>query len=215
MREEEDTDSTERHGWEWIGEGQSKEDIEKRYDRWAESYDRDMVGHRKYWLQAFTGDLFIKYVKNRDARILDAGAGTGLSGEYISGKGYHNLYGIDISGEMLDEARRKEVYHRLDRMVLGETLDFSDNYFDAVLGVGAIGTAPAESFDELIRVTKSSGLIVFRLTTDYYDLPRFRRKILSLEETGKWKLVEKTDPIVGLPGESLDTYQYGFVYQVL
>jgi len=215
MREEEDTNSTERHSWEWIGEGQSKEDIEKRYDGWAESYDRDMVEHRRYRLPAFVGDLFIKYVKNHEVRILDAGAGTGLSGEYLSRNGYHNIYGIDISEEMLDEARRKEVYHRLDRMVLGETLDFPDNYFDAVLSVGAIGTAPAESFDELIRVTKSSGFIVFSLTTDYYDLPRFRRKILPLEETGKWKLVEKTDPIVGLPGESPDIYQYGFVYQVL
>jgi len=205
----------ERHSWEWIAGVQSKEDIEKRYDDWARTYERDMVEYRKYWLQAFTGDLFIKYVTNHDARILDAGAGTGLGGEYISGKGYHNLHGIDISEEMLDEARRKGVYHRLDRMVLGEALDFPDNYFDAVLSVGAIGTAPPESFDELIRITKSSGFIVFSLTTDYYDLPRFRRKLPSLEETGKWKLVEKTDPIFGVPGEPVDSRQYGFVYQVL
>jgi len=205
----------ERHSLEWIDGAKSREEFEQRYDEWAGSYDRDLVWDWDYKLPAFIGDLFMKYVKNRDARILDAGAGTGLGGEYISQNGYNNLFGIDMSKGMLDEARGKKIYHSLDQMVLGETLDFSDNYFDAILSVGTMGHAPPESFDDLIRITKPSGFIVFSIRTAFYDEPRFYGKLQSLEEEGKWRLVEKTDPILALPGESPDTYHYGFVYEVL
>jgi SAM-dependent methyltransferase len=100
-------------------------------------------------------------------------------------------------------------------MVLGEKLDYPSNHFDAVLSVGTIGHAPPESFDELIRITKSSGFIVFSLRTTHDDEPQWYRKLQSLEEAGKWRLVEKTDPILGLPGETADVYHYGLVYEVL
>ena len=100
-------------------------------------------------------------------------------------------------------------------MVLGETLDFPDSYFDAVLSVGTIGHAPPESVDELIRITRPSGFIAFSLRAAFYNEPRFYGKLGSLEEAGKWRLTEKTDPILALPGEAPDVYHYGFVYEVL
>ena len=205
----------ERHSLEWIDGAKSREEFEQRYDEWGSTYDRDLAEDWEYKLPTFIGDLFMKYVNNRDARILDAGAGTGLGGEYISHNGYNNLFAIDMSQGMLDEARRKEIYRRLDRMVLGEALDFPDNYFDAVLSVGTMGHAPPESFDELIRITKPLGVIVFSIRTTFYDEPQWYRKLQSLEEVGKWRLVERADPIQGLPGESPEAYWYGFVYEVL
>lgn len=205
----------ERRSLEWIDGAESREEFEERYDEWASTYDRDLVGDWGYRLPSVIGDLFMKYVKNRDARILDAGAGTGLGGEYISHNGYNNLFGIDMSKGMLDEARCKGIYYGLDQMVLGEKLDFPDNYFDTTLSVGTIGHAPPESFDELIRITKPSGFIIFSIRTAFYDEPRFYKKLQSLEEVGKWRLVEKTDPFLALPGESVDVYHYGFVYEVL
>ena len=74
-----------------------------------------------------------------------------------------------MSKGMLAEAKRKGIYYKLDRMVLGETLDFPDNYFEAAVSAGTIGHAPAESFDELIRITKSAGFKVFSLRTSFYD----------------------------------------------
>lgn len=205
----------ERFSLEWIDGAQSREEFEERYDEWGSTYDRDLIEDWDYKLPAFIGDLLMKYVKNHDARILDAGAGTGLGGEYVSHNGYNNLFGIDMSQGMLDEAEHKGIYHRLDRMVLGEKLDYPSNHFDAVLSVGTIGHAPPESFDELIRITKSSGFIVFSLRTTHDDEPQWYRKLQSLEEAGKWRLVEKTDPILGLPGETADVYHYGLVYEVL
>ncbi|MCH7907152.1 MAG: class I SAM-dependent methyltransferase, partial [Chloroflexi bacterium] len=66
------------------------------------------------------------------ARILDAGAGTGLVGELLARAGYGDLNGVDISTEMIARARLKGVYRDLRRMELGKTLDFDSNSFDAV-----------------------------------------------------------------------------------
>ena len=205
----------ERHSLEWIDGAKSREEFEERYDEWGSTYDRDLIEAWDYKLPAFIGDLLMKYVTNHNARILDAGAGTGLGGEYINHNGYTNLFAVDMSQGMLDEAKRKGIYRSLDRMVLGEKLDYPSNHFDAVLSVGTIGHAPPESFDELIRITKSSGFIVFSLRTTHDDEPQWYRKLQSLEEAGKWRLVEKTDPILALPGESADVYHYGLVYEGL
>ena len=204
----------ERYSLEWIDAFKTREELEEKYDEWGSTYDKDLIEVWNYKLPSFMGDLFMKYVKNRDAKILDVGAGTGLGGEYISRNGYNNLYGIDMSKGMLDEAECKGIYRQLNRMILGEKLDFPDDHFDTTLSIGTIGHAPPESFDELIRITKPSGFIIFSLRVAFYDEPRFCDKQRSLEETGKWKLVERADPIQGLPGET-DNYYYGFVYQVL
>ena len=205
----------ERYSLEWIDAAKSREEFEERYNKWGSTYDRDLIEDWDYKLPVFIGDLLMKYVKNHDARILDAGAGTGLGGEYLYQNSYNNLFAVDMSQGMLDEAEHKGIYQKLDRMVLGEKLDYPSNHFDAVLSVGTIGHAPPESFDELIRITKSSGFIVFSLRTTHDDEPQWYRKLQSLEEAGKWRLVEKTDPILGLPGETADVYHYGLVYEVL
>src|SRR5215217_8326125 len=71
--------------------------------------------------------------------------------------GYRNLVGIDISDGMLARARERGVYADLRDQVLGETLDFADESFVAVVATGVFtaGHAPASAFIELLRVTRS------------------------------------------------------------
>ena len=205
----------ERHSLDWIVSAKTKEDSEKRYNEWASTYDGDLTGDWQYKLPAYIGDLFIKYVSNRGAKVLDVGAGTGLGAEYVNNQGYRDIHGIDMSTGMLKEAERKGIYKKLDRMVLGEKLAFSDDVFDAALSVGTIGTAPPESFDEIIRAVKSGGYIVFSLMKSYYENDGFAEKIQALEKADKWELVERAGPMLGLPGESTDALYYGFVFKVL
>jgi|GEM_PF-1543078 len=76
---------------------------------------------------------------------------------------------MDVSEEMLEEARKKGVYLELHRKVLGESLGFSSHTFDAVIGVGVFspGQGPASAFDELIRITRPSGSIIFTLVLNF------------------------------------------------
>ena len=67
-----------------------------------------------------------------DARILDAGVGTGLVGALLAERGYQNLVAMDLSNGMLDEARKKNVYEDFRLTVMWETLAFGMDAFDAV-----------------------------------------------------------------------------------
>lgn len=193
----------------------SREQYRVEYARWAKTFDRELLEEWEYRLPAAVCELFKKYVKKRDAMVLDAGVGTGIAGEVLRKQGYNKLYGLDLSPEMLEQAGRKKIYQGLEEMVLGEELRFPDNHFDAVLSVGTIGLAPKESFDELIRVTKPGGVIVFSIRVTRYGQGGFKEKQRSLENDGKWKLLERTPAFVGLPGYALGVLHYGFAYQIL
>jgi SAM-dependent methyltransferase len=56
------------------------------------------------------------------ARILDAGCGTGLAGQILAARGYRNVEGLDLSAGMLREAGKKARYAALHQQTLGEPL---------------------------------------------------------------------------------------------
>ena len=79
----------------------------------------------------------------------------------------------------MNKARQKIFYTELYQQVLGETLDFSTNFFDAVISVGVFtyNHAPSHAFDELIRITKPGGYIIFTMRPDFYEINQdFPRK---------------------------------------
>ena len=140
----------------WVNESTSDKELEERYDQWAAEYDKDLAEEFAWNSPQKASDLFSKHV-DRSAKILDAGAGTGLVGECLARAGYGNLVAMDLSRGMLEEAKGKNVYNGFHQMVLGGPLDFSTDEFDAVISVGVLtqGHASANSFDELVRITKS------------------------------------------------------------
>ena len=105
---------------------------------------------------------------------------------------------------MLEEARRKDLYKEFQQMTLGEELGFETDSFDAVISVGVFttGHAPAHAFDELARITKPGGFIVFSLRVDLYEEDGFKEYQAGLEEAGKWKLAELRNPTIRCQRES-------------
>jgi predicted TPR repeat methyltransferase len=194
---------------------QNIQELEERYDAWAEDYEQDVCSFGYKSPDVISG-LIGRYVEYQDSPILDAGAGTGILGEKLASCGYKDLTGIDLSQAMLDVAHKKGVYQDLQQMVLGEHLDFPDNAFNAVVSMGVFteNHAPPESFDELIRITKPGGHVVFSVRSDTGLNKIYKEKQDALLDEGKWELVEKTSTFQCLPEARPEIFNQVFVYKV-
>ena len=118
---------------------------------------------------------------------------------------------------MLAEAEKKKLYTALYQRILGEHLGFDTHLFDAVVCVGTltIGHAPSSSLEELIRVTKSNGYIIFTMRKDVYENHGFKEKQDDLTKCGSWQAVEVTEDFLSLPKGEPDSYSRIYVYRVL
>jgi SAM-dependent methyltransferase len=150
----------------------SPEEIAEYYDQWAVDYETHMknVGYAR---PAMVAAMLSRHLPPGDAPILDAGAGTGLLADLLLAMRYSQIVGIDASPEMLALAERKRAYRELHQMILGEALRFLDDRFAAVVSAGVFteGHAPLSGLDELIRVTRSGGYLVFSIARTYLEGP--------------------------------------------
>lgn len=173
----------------------NNDELEKGYADWADSYDFENAAAGFRMPQMCAG-YFARHAPRDAAPILDAGCGTEVAGDCLKVLGYHRLVGIDLSRAMLAHAARLGVYDSLDKMILGEKLDFPDRHFAAVISSGVFteGHAPHSSFDELIRVTRKGGVLVFNVRDDIYEQRGFRERQDRLESEGRWRLRERSEP---------------------
>lgn len=194
----------------------NRQELAEGYDAWAADYDRDLMSFG-YKIPAVTSGFIGRYIKANAAPLLDAGAGTGIMGETLNLLGFEHLVAIDLSQGMLEQARRKKIYDDLRQMALGDPLDFADDTFAATVATGVFtaGHAPPESFDELLRITRSGGHLIFTVRTDVYLEQGFNVKQDTLESAGKWWLIEMTRPFQSLPLGEPEVRNQTFVYEVV
>lgn len=199
----------------WVYSSQNSQELGDRYNQWAKDYERDLTETFGRPKREPIVDLTLKYVA-KEGHILDAGAGTGILGQWLHDEGYTHLVGIDLSEGMLAEAEKKQVYTRLISMKLGDSLDFPSATFDAVTacGVFTYGHAPSSSFDELIRITRPGGFLIFTLRPDFYDSSDFKGKMENLQTQGRWKLIECGEKYPAEPKGNPDLFLETWVYQV-
>ncbi len=134
----------------------------KRFNKWAGSYDSGIVS------------IFFKmcYRKIRPLlnlqdgmRVLDVGCGTGSLLKELSGSGKElNLYGIDLSPEMIGAARVKLKDEKNVELYEGSAADlpFESNYFDYVVCMNSLHhhADPKQSLTEMARVLKPGGVMI-------------------------------------------------------
>ncbi|MEC9309647.1 MAG: class I SAM-dependent methyltransferase [Chloroflexota bacterium] len=199
----------------WVNSSQNNDELSERYNSWSTTYDDDLSQDFEWIGPNIASDIFEKYVP-KASQILDAGAGTGLVGHLLKGKGYLNLTAMDISQGMLSQAAEKNIYKELHEMVMGQPLSFATNRFNATISIGVmtVGHAPPESLDELIRVTSPQGHIVFTLRTDVYKSYGFQEKMDSLISSSHWSLLEEGEPFHGLAKGAPEIQHQVWVFRV-
>ena len=200
----------------WVYSARNNQELSDRYDQWASNYDQDLDHDFGYIGPRKTAEILAKHVST-GARVLDAGAGTGLMGRELAALGFIDIVAMDMSNGMLEEARKKGVYREFDRMVMGDPLDYATGSFDAVVSVGVltVGHAPASSLDEIIRVTRPGGHVVFTLRRDVYLDSGFKQKQESLVAAARWKLTEVSEEFQALPKGEPEVHHQVWVYQVM
>lgn len=199
----------------WVYSSKDNQELTERYDQWASAYEKDLMDNFGWCGPSEAVTKAVKFVPT-SARVLDAGAGTGLVGQLLNERGYLNLVAMDISPGMLNRARKKNVYSAYHQMTMGEPLDFPSNYFDASLSVGVltVGHAPATSLYELVRIVRKGGHIIFTLRPDLYEHGGFKEIQTELETDEIWKLQEVSTPLQALPKGEPDVLHQVWVYKV-
>lgn len=147
--------------------------------------------------------LLTRHLPRGSAPLLDAGAGTGLIGEWLDIAGYPQVEALDISQGMLDQAARKGVYSALHCLALGGHLPFADDAYAGVISAGVFtsGHVGVEGLDELIRICRPGGIIVLTVKNSLWD-QGFATRVAELEAQGLVTRVEETRPYVSMPGEA-------------
>lgn len=152
-------------------EARTSEEMREYYDRWAEVYDAELTENEYQQPKRCALALSKCLDNNTDARILDAGCGTGLSGLALRELGYLHIDGCDISTAMLEKAFETGIYSKLFVADLNRPpLDTHDNIYDAVTAVGvfSFGHVMADAIDEFVRVSRPGAPIVIGMNDHYY-----------------------------------------------
>jgi len=184
-----------------VYQAETAEDVARVYDAWAEKYDDDMslAGYRH---PAISLAILSRHVPKGAGPLLDAGAGTGLIGEWLAITGFEHIEALDISSGMLAVADRKGVYKALHQAALGGTLPFADNNFAAIISAGVFtsGHVGVEGLNDLLRICAPGGTIVLTVK-DVLWQSGFGQRIAELESAGILTLIDDTGPYVSMPGE--------------
>ena len=124
------------------------------YAAWAENYDTDLIDAYGYMAPTDAVAAMMTLGLAPDARILDAGCGTGQAGALLAAAGFTHVDGADLSPEMREVAARLGVYRTLYHLDM--TADYApqiaehtqpddgpyDAPYDAVICVGVFGYGP-------------------------------------------------------------------------
>jgi SAM-dependent methyltransferase len=168
------------------------------YDRWSGSYDAEMAA-AGYRHPSIALALLARHLPRGATPILDAGAGTGLVGDWLGIVGYPHVEALDISEGMLAVAAAKGNYKALHRLALGGPLPFADGHFAGVISTGVFtkGHVGAEALAELVRVTAPGGVLVLTVKMPIWD-GGFAAAIVG---DARVTVEEQTSPYVSMPGE--------------
>lgn len=182
----------------WVIRAESNAEMRRRYDIWAHQYDSD-VGSAEDYLAPLELVKIAARVLNKDAVILDAGAGTGLVGEALKARGFTNLIAMDYSEEMLEVARSKGIYREIYQADLNHPTELAESSVDCVVTCGTTSQVPAASLHEYARLTCPGGRIIFAVVRESWDRCGYAEILDALEKRGTLSVENRGDAFQMMP----------------
>ena len=132
---------------------ETPDDNRALYARWAETYESDFMAAKGYEYHLHVAALFVAGSRP-DGPVLDVGCGTGVVGAALADRGVTTIDGVDISPEMLAQARSKGSYRHLLEADLTVGMEVADDTYAGLTSAGTFthGHLPPDPLAELIRV---------------------------------------------------------------
>jgi predicted TPR repeat methyltransferase len=185
------------------------------YAAWSNGYDRETAA-LGYCLPFVIAAWVARHVPVDAGVLLDAGCGTGLSGPYLAALGYRDIDGLDMSPEMLALARGRGVYRNLIEAALGGRLPIEGATYAAVFSAGVFteGHAPASSLDDLVRIVRPGGHMIFTVRDSVLEQGGFRAKLAELEKAGCWTEIEESPSFRAFAVAEPEVTVKAFVFRV-
>ena len=173
-------------------EARTAEETRDLYDRWAETYDRELIDENDYVQPRRCAEMLSRYLTDRRAEILDIGCGTGLAGAALSEQGYGIVDGCDFSPGMLAKARETGLYRRLFEADLNAPpLDAADDAYGAAVAVGVFSFSliRPDALDEILRILAPGAPLVIGLNENFYGEGAMSGKLNALKTSGRIDLL--------------------------
>lgn len=198
------------------------EESEKIYNEWAKVYDSTMDPDKYQAPIGLCKHVTANAIFTAESKLVDIGCGTGLLGKYMHEMGgFKNIDGMDNSPGMLEEAGKKGIYGRLFKGTLGggNRMDCETGVYDGAISSGVFtpGHAPAIGLEEVARMVKVGGTIVYTLREDLFaasDYPAVHDKLVA---DGVWENAGHSEPYAALPGDegAKDCFLRAYTWRVL
>ncbi|MFK7743992.1 MAG: class I SAM-dependent methyltransferase [Roseobacter sp.] len=178
------------------------------YDNWAASYEAE-VSQNAYATPKRCAEALSTHMTDMMTPVLDFGCGTGLSGLALKLAGVRLVDGMDLSVQMLEQARDKGVYRQLTHIEADATLDVTPGDYAAIAAIGVIGAgaAPISVLHMLMRALAPGGLFVFSFNDHALEDPTNEGGLMEWLDCGAATLLFKEHGD-HLPGINLKSTVY-------
>ena len=152
------------------------------YGDWASTYDSGFGAARGYVLPREVASVYQAACRD-DTPILDVGAGTGLVAEHLRGS---TLDAIDITAEMLEIARAKQLYRDHILADVLQPLPMADETYGGIISAGTFthGHVGPACLPELLRVSRPGALFVASTLPAVFDGMGFGSALATLNARG-------------------------------
>ena len=158
------------------------DDNRKYYEGFAPFYDSVFVKNLGYTYPSIVANLLVEKVKI-DGPICDIGCGTGLVGSEIKKKVPNAVIdGVDISKDMIQISREKNIYRSLIELNLEDPLHQLLKNYSTIVSAGTFthGHLGSDALSRLISHFNSGTKFVIGINFDHYHSKGFEKKLKAL-----------------------------------
>ncbi len=159
------------------------------YDRWAGSYDHDLVHNYGYNSPELVAGALAEMTEDASAAIVDHACGTGLSGVALRAAGFSTIDGVDVSAGMLEGAAAKGVYrHLVQADLTSADVTLPEAPYAAMTLVGALapGHLEPEDLPALMQSVSLGAPVVVSFNAAYDVDNDYLGRVQTLERDGHW-----------------------------